>query len=168
MKNRWHQEIMRVQYKDTDQMGIVHHGNYVNWFEVARTEWMRYAGIAYSKMESMGLLLPVLDVSIQYRKPAHFDERIAVYTKVANFSPIRLQFQYEARRVDDAGKNSIGTELSRTSDKQAIAPHGELIASGTTLHMWVNRKWKPARIDKLAPEVYALLQSHDETGMLNN
>lgn len=144
----WHKEVIRVHYKDTDQMGVVHHGNYVNLFELGRTEWMRHAGIPYSKMEDMGLLLPVMDLNINYQKSARYDDLLVIYTKVSNFSKVRLQFDYEARLIPN---NDFPGEIADT-------PTGELLAKGSTVHMWVTRDWKPARIDRFAPEVYALFQ----------
>ncbi|WP_042224320.1 acyl-CoA thioesterase [Oceanobacillus manasiensis] len=146
MKHGWHKEVIRVHYKDTDQMGVVHHGNYVNLFEIGRTEWMRHAGIPYSKMEDMGLLLPVMDLNINYQKSARYDDLLVIYTKVSHFSKVRLQFDYEARLINDS------------QGEIADTPTGELLAKGSTVHMWVTRDWKPARIDRLAPDVYALFQ----------
>lgn len=149
MTNTWDQQILRVHYKDTDQMGVAHHANYISWFEVGRTEWMRNADIAYSEMESLGFLLPVVDMTVQYRKPAQYDDIIAVFTKITDVSAVRLRFNYEVRRMDDA---------TPFAGAEEVAPYGELLTSGSTLHMWSNKAWKPARIDKAAPEVYALLQ----------
>ncbi|MGP4106679.1 acyl-CoA thioesterase [Virgibacillus sp. L01] len=152
MAEAWQREKMRVQYKDTDQMGIVHHGNYVTWFEVGRTEWMRHYGIAYKKMEVLGLLLPVIDVNVNYKKSAHFDDCIAIFTKIANASPVRLEFSYEARKISEE-------EFKRSEEKETVEPSGELLAKGSTMHMWVNQEWKPARINKVTPEVYTVLQN---------
>ncbi|ASK62151.1 thioesterase [Virgibacillus phasianinus] len=152
MTESWHQEKMRVQYKDTDQMGIVHHGNYVTWFEVGRTEWMRHYGMAYSKMEASGLLLPVLDVNVTYKKPARYDDCIAIFTKIASYSPVRLEFEYEARRIGEE-------EFKQDGEQEVVEPVGELLAKGSTMHMWVNPEWKPARINRVAQEVYAILQN---------
>lgn len=149
----WHKHVIRVHYKETDQMGVVHHGNYISWFEIGRTEWMRANGIAYSRMESQGLMLPVLDLGVKYRKSAYYDDCIAIYTKIASLSAARLEFGYEVRKVE----NTQST-LS-VNEGEVVAPEGELLASGTTLHMWINKEWKPVRIDKTAPEVYTLLQS---------
>lgn len=146
MEQGWHKEVIRVHYKDTDQMGVVHHGNYVNLFEIGRTEWMRHAGIPYSKMEEMGLLLPVMDLTINYQRSAHYDDQVVIYTSVSNVSKVRIQFDYEARLLQEEQE---ATDL----------PSGELLAKGSTVHMWVNRDWKPARIDRLAPEVFAKLQA---------
>lgn len=148
----WHKHILRVQYNETDQMGVVHHGNYVNWFEIGRTEMMRAAKIAYRDIEKKGLILPVLDMNIKYRKSAYYDECVAVYTCVSHYSAVRLQFDYEVRR-HTAEKSS-----EHKSSSDVSQPTGELIATGSTLHMWLNDQWKPARIDKIAPETFKLIQ----------
>lgn len=153
MKKTWHEHVMRVHYKETDQMGVVHHANYVGWFEVGRTEMMRDAGIAYSHMEDLGLLLPVLELDVKYHKPARYDDCVSIYTKLTDYTAIRLQFDYEVRRVDEARCLSGRASGDESTDE----PAGELIASGHTLHMWLNDQWKPARLDKVAPDVYQLL-----------
>ncbi|WP_269410225.1 acyl-CoA thioesterase [Lentibacillus daqui] len=154
MEETWYRHTLRVYYKDTDQMGVVHHGNYVNWFEIGRTEMMEEAGFAYHDIENMGLLLPVLHMDLNYHQSARYNELVAIYTKVGQFSPIRLQFDYEVRRVEE--------EAFATNSEQDISPtnkpSGELLVSGSTSHMWLNKKWKSARIDKTAPDIYALLQ----------
>ncbi|SES89772.1 acyl-CoA thioester hydrolase [Oceanobacillus limi] len=153
MEETWYQENLRVQYKDTDQMGIVHHTNYVSWFEIGRTEWMRYYGLSYHKMEEQGLLLPVMDVNVEYKKPARFDDCVAIFTNVATYSPVRLEFVYEARKISEqAYQSGSGIVLEN------IEHIGELLAKGSTKHMWVNQKWKPTRIDKTSPKVYQTLK----------
>ncbi|MHA6250602.1 acyl-CoA thioesterase [Oceanobacillus sp. CAU 1775] len=150
MSNNWHQKNMRVQYKDTDQMGVVHHSNYITWFEVGRTESMRDQGISYRKMEEMDLLLPVLDVQLSYKRPAHFDDCVAIYTKLASYSPVRLEFHYEVRRISEEGfvpDNAV-----------VVEPVGELLTKGTTKHMWINPEWKPVRLNRAAPEIYQKLE----------
>jgi len=154
MNHTWHQHLIRVLYQDTDQMAVAHHGNYVGWFEIGRTEMMRAVGIAYKKMESLGLLLPVVDMNIHYHRPARYDECLAIYTKITTYSAVRLEFSYEVRKVDD-----VQSASNRPQDRQFEVPIGELLASGSTLHMWLNNKWKPARIDKAAPEVFELLNN---------
>lgn len=154
MTHIWHKHVMRVHYKETDQMGVVHHANYISWFEIGRTEWMRANDVAYSKMESLGLMLPVLGVDVKYRKSAYYDDCIAIYTKIASLSAARLEFGYEVRKIGNA------QSLLSSNEEEIATPEGELLASGTTLHMWINRGWKPVRIDKTAPEVYTLLQSN--------
>lgn len=149
MENQWHQHELRVHYQDTDQMGVVHHANYVGWFEIGRTEMMRSTGIAYSEMENLGLLLPVVSMDIQYRRPARYDETVSIFTNIINFSAVRLEFEYEVRLIEE--------DLSSTVE--SVKPNGKLLSKGTTKHMWVDQNWKPTRIDKAAPEVFALLQA---------
>lgn len=153
MNNKWHQHNIRVHYKETDQMGVVHHANYVSWFEIGRTEKMRDVGIAYSDMEDLGLLLPVLDMEVKYHKPARYDECVAIFTKLTHFTAVRMQFDYEVRLVTDeecTGKSdpniNVNSELK-----------GDLLATGKTLHMWLNDKWRPARLDRIAPDVFKRL-----------
>ncbi|HLR63374.1 MAG TPA: thioesterase family protein [Lentibacillus sp.] len=154
MTHMWHQTNFRVPYKDTDRMGVVHHGNYITWFENARTECMRHYGLTYSKVESLGFLLPVLDVNVTYKKSARYDDCIAIFTRASSYSPVKLEFAYEARKIsEEEFLHGKGNEA------EAEEPFGELLAKGTTMHMWVNQEWKPARMDKAAPEVYAVIQN---------
>lgn len=152
MKKIWHQHNLRVHYKQTDQMKVVHHANYVSWFEEGRTEWMRSKGLAYSKMEEIGVLLPVLKVEVNYKKSAVYDELIGIFTRIEEFSPIKVKFYYEARKIGSADE-------ALTPDKEDVElPTGDLLASGTTTHMWINHQWKPTRIDKNFPEIYNLIK----------
>ena len=73
---------IRVEYHHTDQMGIVHHSNYVKFFEVARTEWLRAAGLTYAEMERRGVMMPIVEVQVKYRQPAYYDELITVRAEV--------------------------------------------------------------------------------------
>lgn len=150
VKSSWHQHMVRVHYQDTDQMGVAHHANYVSWFEISRTEMMRETGITYRDMENLGLLLPVVDMNVKYLKPAHYDEHLAIFTKVVKVSPVRLELDYEVRRIKD--------DTTETKDEHGfVTPHGELLATGNTSHMWINTQWKVTRLDKAAPEVYQML-----------
>lgn len=137
---------LRVRYAETDQMGVVYHARYLDWFEIGRTEMIRECGMNYRTLEEeAGLLLPVVDASVHYSKPARYDDEIVITTRVTQFSSVRLEFAYEIRRA--------GVE--------------EPLVTGATRHMWVNRQWKPARIDRVAPELYELLGrclSQDNSG----
>lgn len=140
MEQQIYTHEIRVSYKDTDQMGVAHHANYVHWFEIARTEMMRNDGIAYKDMEDLGLLLPVLDMHVQYRNPAYYDDLLSISTKITRFSPARLQFSYEIHTITDKKSDRV------------------LLATGTSLHMWLNKQWKPARLHKVAPDIYTKLK----------
>ena len=71
----------RVRYGETDQMGVVYHGNYAQYFEMGRTDWLREMGFSYRLMEESGIILPVVSISINYKKSARYDDLITVKTK---------------------------------------------------------------------------------------
>lgn len=145
----WFLHPLRVRYQETDQMGVVYHANYLNWFEIGRTECVRHAGIAYKDMEARGLLLPVLDVEASFRKPAFYDDWITVCTGVPEMTSVRVRF--ESRVVSG---NLSETEGNRCEGEE---PPGVLLVRGSTNHMWVNRDWKPVRLEREAPEWYEKL-----------
>lgn len=113
---------IRVEYHHTDQMGIVHHSNYVKFFEVARTEWLRQAGLTYAEMERRGVMMPIVDVQIKYRQPAYYDELIKVKAIVEEMPMARMTFKYEIRGEDD---RDIATGLTTLGfiDKITRRPH---------------------------------------------
>ncbi len=113
---------IRVEYHHTDQMGIVHHSNYVKFFEVARTEWLRQAGLTYAEMERRGVMMPIVDVQIKYRQPAYYDELIKVKAIVEEMPMARMTFKYEIRGEDD---RDIATGLTTLGfiDKTTRRPH---------------------------------------------
>lgn len=117
-------------------MGVVYHANYLTWLEIARTEWTKANGYAYHDIESRGFYLPVVDVSVQYKHPARYGDEVAVHCRLKEVSPVRLQFEYDARLARD--------------------PSVEIV-KGTTQHVWVDRSWKPVRLSKAAPDVYEAL-----------
>ena len=91
---------LRVEYHHTDQMGIVHHSNYVKFFEVARTEWLRAAGLTYAEMERRGVMMPIVEVQVKYRQPAYYDELISVRAEVDELPMARMTFRYEIKGED--------------------------------------------------------------------
>ena len=76
-----HTTSIRVRYVDTDKMGVVYHGVYLSYFEVARTEMLRAAGIPYSRLEETGILMPVLEASARYLQPARYDDVLDLSTR---------------------------------------------------------------------------------------
>jgi acyl-CoA thioester hydrolase len=107
---------VRVRYADTDAMGVVYHANYLAFFEVGRVEAMRQIGIDYASVVRRGLHLVVIEASVNYIKPAHFDDVLLVESRVSQIGPVRFGFDYRVTR----------------------APGGELIASGRTRHACVD------------------------------
>jgi acyl-CoA thioester hydrolase len=136
--SEWFTHSLRVRYEETDRMGVVYHANYVTWFEIARTEWTRNYGFTYREIEESGLFLPVVDLTIQYKQPARYDDEIAIRTRVTEMSPLRLHFEYEIVMLH---------HVEATRDPQ-------LLVTGTSQHVWVDRDWKPTRLSKAAPALY--------------
>ncbi len=91
----------RIRYGETDQMGVVYHGNYAQYFEMGRTEWLREMGFSYSQMEKDGIMLPVISLSINYKKSARYDDRVKVITKLAKTPSVKIEFDYEMRNEQD-------------------------------------------------------------------
>lgn len=86
---------IRVRYGETDQMGVVYHGNYALYLEMGRIEWLRKLGISYKNMEESGVMLPVVSLSINYKKSAVYDDVINVKTQLKNLPTARIEFEYE-------------------------------------------------------------------------
>jgi acyl-CoA thioester hydrolase len=123
----------RVIYADTDAMGIAYHGNFVKWFEIGRTEYLRQIGYPYAKLEKEGIWLPVTEIACKYRRPALYDDLLDIVT-----------------HVDDLGGAGIvmGYEILRGES-------GELLAEGKTWHAVTDYTLKPIRLKRRFPELYA-------------
>lgn len=88
---------IRVAYYDTDQMGVVWHGNYLKYFEDAREEMFRSLGLPYSEMEKQGIIMPIIDCALRYIKPARYDDVLTVKVIVAEPPRARIKVEYEIR-----------------------------------------------------------------------
>jgi len=86
---------IRVRYGETDQMGVVYYGNYALYLEAGRTEWLRKFGLSYKSMEENGIMLPVVSMSINYKKSASYDEIINVKTQLKKTPTVKIEFEYE-------------------------------------------------------------------------
>ena len=86
---------IRVRYAETDQMGVVHHGNYALYLEMARIEWLRKLGVSYKKMEEEGVGLPVVSLTINFKKSAVYDDVIKVKTQLKKMPSALVEFDYE-------------------------------------------------------------------------
>jgi len=87
---------LRVRYGETDQMGVVYHGNYATYCEVARVEFFREMGLPYKELEDNGIMLPVVELNLKYIKPAHYDEVLHIKTSIPEIPrSVRLRFDYE-------------------------------------------------------------------------
>ncbi len=102
---------IRVRYSETDRMSYVYYGNYAQYFEVARVESLRTLGISYRDMEDDGVLLPVLDFSVKFLKPALYDELLTIKTSIAELPKARIIFNYETYNEQGALLNKASTTL---------------------------------------------------------
>ncbi|WP_452232660.1 acyl-CoA thioesterase [Lacinutrix sp. MEBiC02595] len=94
--------FIRIRYGETDQMGVVHHGNYALYLEMGRTEWLRTFGISYSQMEREGVMLPVISMSLNYKKSAYYDDVVKVKTQLKKTPSVKIEFEYEI--TNEAGE----------------------------------------------------------------
>lgn len=90
-----YQHTTRVRYAETDKMGVVYYANYAIYFEIGRVEWLRNKGISYKEMEDEGIMLPVISLSMSYKKSAYYDELLTITTRLKKLSPLRIEFEYE-------------------------------------------------------------------------
>ena len=92
---------IKVRYCETDQMGLVHHGSYINYFEEARISWISNLGFSYSEMEKSGIILPVSKLNVCYLRPAYFDDELVVNVELAELPTSRLIFNYTIKNKDE-------------------------------------------------------------------
>ncbi|MFT5078443.1 MAG: acyl-CoA thioester hydrolase [Planctomycetota bacterium] len=90
----------RVRYGETDKMGVVYHGNYAQYLELGRTEWLREMGFSYKWMEANGVMLPVVNLSINYKQSARYDDELTVTTTLRKIPTYRIEFDYEIKNKD--------------------------------------------------------------------
>ena len=91
----FHDFSFRVRYSETDQMGVVYHGNYPQYLEMGRVEWLRSLGVSYKSMEENGIILPVISISINFKKSAVYDDLLRVRTIIRKKPMVRIEFDYE-------------------------------------------------------------------------
>lgn len=85
----------RVRYAETDQMGVVYHGNYAQYLEMGRVEWLRSMGISYKNMEENGIMLPVISLYVNYKKPAMYDDLLTVRTILKKKPTVKIEFDFQ-------------------------------------------------------------------------
>lgn len=90
-----HTSFVKVRYAETDQMGVVHHGNYAQYLEIARIEWLEELGISYSSMEQNGMMLPVYSMEFRFVKPAYFGDELQIVTCMKKLPNVKIEFTYE-------------------------------------------------------------------------
>jgi acyl-CoA thioester hydrolase len=106
-----HSTTIRVRYSETDQMAYVYYGNYAQYYEVGRVEMLRSLGMSYSSMEKSGVMLPVLELTSKFIKPALYDQEITIKTTVEELPGTRIHFSYELFNEEGALINLGKTTL---------------------------------------------------------
>jgi acyl-CoA thioester hydrolase len=136
MAHKPSQSLFRVRYQETDQMRVAWHGNYITWFEVARTDWLRAHGYEYADLERRGFFLPVLRVQCEYRRVARYNDELSVETDIVEYNGVRFTFAYEVSKVGEPG----------------------VLARGQSEHVFTDASLRPVRMARRLPELDALLQ----------
>lgn len=126
----------KVQYYETDKMGIVHHSNYIRWMEEARVDFLEQIGWGVDKLESLGIVSPVTAVNCVYKASTFFAETVSVFVAVEEFKGVRLKLKYEIRK----GNKTLACE-------------------GHSEHCFLNADGKVVCIKKECPEFYEVLMS---------
>jgi acyl-CoA thioester hydrolase len=122
---------VRVRYAETDKMGVVYYANYLVWFEIGRTDWLRDSGWTYRSMEEDGTQLPVIEAHCEYRQGARYDDEVGVRTKAQKLSPVRIRFDYEIVRGD------------------------QVLATGHTVHATIDMQGRPVRMPDRVKDLFA-------------
>lgn len=130
-----------VRYAETDCMGVVHHAVYPVWFEIARTDYIKAAGMSYAEMEKRGVMLPVTGISCRYRLPARYDDTLTIEARITRLTPARIEFEYTVTRKGET----------------------EVLATGTSSHGFVDAQtFHPLNFKKAMPGFYALMEKQAE------
>lgn len=128
---------LRARYSETDQMGVIHHGNYLSWFEVGRTNCISDFGFTYGEIEQKGIWLPVIEANLSYKSPAKYDDVVTIATSVSEYNGIRINFFYQIKRKRN----------------------GKLLVEGTTKHCWTDKGMKPLSLRKHWPELHKTIEN---------
>ncbi len=131
------QTEITVRYAETDCMGVVHHSVYPVWFEIARTDFIKEAGMSYAEMEKSGVMLPVTGISCRYRLPARYDDTLTITAEVTRLTPARIEFAYKVSKKGEAA----------------------VIAEGTSSHGFVDSStFRPLNLKKVMPELFQMME----------
>ena len=126
----------KVQYYETDMMGITHHANYIRWMEEARIDFMNQIGFPYSAMEAQGIISPVKSVSCQYQHTSTFDNQIEIVVSVSSFNGVVLVLNYVMQNQDT----------------------GEQVCSASSEHVFLDRKGSFVRMKRIMPAFCEAIQ----------
>lgn len=132
----------KVQYYETDRMGIVHHSNYIRWMEEARIDFLGQIGLPYDEIEKRGILIPVLSACAEYQKPFRFGDEFQIRLRLTAFSGLKFTIEYAI----------------------FLAETGQQHAAGVTKHGFLDESLAPVRLKKHFPDIYQkMLTQLDKT-----
>ncbi len=129
--------LRQAMYYETDQMAIIHHSNYIRWFEESRLYYLEQIGLGYDKLEAGGMLIPVLGVSCEYRSSVRFNDRVLILPKIKLFNGIKMTLEYQVL------------------DAETFAVR----ATGESRHCFVNKDFKPINMKKNFKDMYDVFLS---------
>ena len=130
----------KVQYYETDMMGVTHHANYIRWMEEARIDFMDQIGFPYKRMEAEGVFSPVKSLQVNYLKPCTFGDEVEISVGVRDFNGVVITIFYEMRL------------------------NGEPIFTGTSEHVFMNREGRFVRMKRVMPEFCAAVERQTARG----
>ncbi|WPC44657.1 thioesterase family protein [Clostridium sp. JS66] len=127
---------LTVRYVETDKMGIVHHSNYYPWFELARGDFIKKIGMKYSEMESLGLMMPLVESYCKYYEGAKYEDDIIIETSIEKITPVKVIFNYNVIRELD----------------------GKLLAKGKTTQTFIDKDFKIVNLKKKYSDLWEKIQ----------
>ena len=130
----------RVQYYETDRMGITHHSNYIRWMEEARADFLEKKGWPYERIEEEGIISPVNSVDCRYKKPTTFADEVDIEVSVLEFNGVKLKIGYVMKRGE------------------------ETVCEGESMHCFLNKEGKPVKLSKVLPDFHDMFQNSIEKG----
>ncbi len=128
--------LRKVQYYETDKMGIVHHSNYIRWFEEARIAFLEECGMPYESLEEKGLISPVVSVDCKYKTPVTFGQTVKISVEMKEFGAVRFKFSYTA----------------------CDAKTGDVCAVGETSHCFLDASGRVVSLKKKNPELFSFFE----------
>ena len=130
--------VHQVQYYETDAMGIVHHSNYIRWFEEARMFFLKQAGLDYDRMEERGIIIPVLSASCDYKMAVRFGAEVKIFLQIESFNGLRFQLSYQVYDMEEK----------------------ILHATGKTSHCFLDKQMRPVNVKKCAADIYEYFSAY--------
>ena len=129
--------MLKARYYETDQMGIIHHSNYIRWMEEARIDMLNQLGYPYRRFEEMGYISPVLHAECEYKKSVKFDDEVKIVVSLEDFGKVKFTLRYDIYNMSEGGC---------------------LSACGTTRHCFLNKDGRPVMMNKEMKEFSGMMQ----------